>query len=134
MRLASQSQPFLVPTNLFDSLTQNKWFLNGHNSDSLTFFKKNVLASYYHNKFEGKKTSSGEIFSNAKFTAAHKTLPFGTLLKITNVANNKTVVVKVNDRGPFSKSKEIDLSQSAFLAITNSLTLGQLTVHIQEVK
>ena len=70
-------------------------------------------AAYYHDKFEGRKTASGEVFDQSKLTAAHRTLPFGTFVKVTNLANNKSVIVKINDRGPFSKNRIIDLSRSA---------------------
>jgi rare lipoprotein A len=71
------------------------------------------IASFYHQKFVGRKTSSGEIFSNKKRTAAHKTLPLGTLVKITNIDNDSTVVVKINDRLPKNSKRTIDLSRVA---------------------
>lgn len=137
--LTRKSQPFLAPKKTISIATLDTIkplipMVDIFENDSVVLFKKNVIASYYHSKFEGRKTSSGELYSNKKYTAAHRTFPFGTLLKITNVKNNKSVVVKVNDRGPFSKTKEIDLSQSAFLAITNTLAAGQLIVNIHEVK
>ncbi|WMJ74702.1 septal ring lytic transglycosylase RlpA family protein [Cytophagaceae bacterium ABcell3] len=70
-------------------------------------------ASYYAKKFEGRVTASGTVFRNDKFTAAHKTLPFGTVVKVTNLKNNRTVTVKITDRGPFVKGRVIDLSQRA---------------------
>lgn len=70
-------------------------------------------ASYYADKFEGRQTASGEIFYQSKRTAAHKTLKFGTVLKVTNLSNNKTTIVVVNDRGPFVEDRVIDLSRSA---------------------
>jgi rare lipoprotein A len=70
-------------------------------------------ASFYAKKFEGKRTASGEKFSNKKMTAAHKTLPFGTKVKVTNLRNNKTVVVTINDRLPKRSKRIIDLSQAA---------------------
>lgn len=70
-------------------------------------------ASYYSDKFNGKKTASGEKFRNSKLTAAHKTLPFGTKVKVTNVKNGKTVKVKINDRGPFIAGRIIDISKKA---------------------
>ncbi len=86
----------------------------------ILFFLVNISeASYYHDKFNGRKTASGEIFDNNKFTAAHKTLKFGTLLKVTDVTTNKSVVVKVNDRGPFVKGRDLDLSKVAFEQISN---------------
>ncbi len=76
-------------------------------------YKKVGYASFYHDKFEGRKTSSGEKFRQKKMTCAHRTLPFGTAVKVTNLANEKTVIVKVNDRGPFAKGRIIDLSKAA---------------------
>ncbi len=70
-------------------------------------------ADYYADKFHGRKTASGQIHDKTKFTAAHRTLPFGTKLKIVNRTNGKSVVVVVNDRGPFTKSRLIDLSYAA---------------------
>jgi rare lipoprotein A len=71
------------------------------------------IASYYADKFEGRTTASGEKYKHSKFTAAHKTLPFGTLVRVTNKGNSKTVDVKINDRGPFVTGRIIDLSKSA---------------------
>lgn len=70
-------------------------------------------ASYYANKFEGKTTASGEKYWHNKLTAAHKTLPFGTMVKVINLENNKEVTVRVNDRGPFVEDRIIDVSKSA---------------------
>lgn len=70
-------------------------------------------ASYYADKFDGRKTSNGEIFSQDKMTAASKTLPFGTKVKVKNLANGKTVKVRINDRGPFVAGRAIDLSKKA---------------------
>lgn len=70
-------------------------------------------ASFYADKFEGRTTASGERYSHSRSTCAHLTLPFGTLVKVTNMENNQTVVVRVNDRGPFVANRIIDLSRSA---------------------
>lgn len=70
-------------------------------------------ATYYAAKFEGRKTTSGEIYRNSKFTAAHKKLPFGTEVTVTNLNNNLSVKVIINDRGPYGKGMMIDLSQIA---------------------
>jgi rare lipoprotein A len=70
-------------------------------------------ATYYASKFHGRRTSNGDIFSNNKMTAAHLKLPFGTLVTVTNLDNGRSVVVRVNDRGPHSKSFIIDVSQAA---------------------
>jgi rare lipoprotein A len=70
-------------------------------------------ASFYADKFEGHPTASGEKYKHSKLTAAHKTLPFGTKVRVTNVANNETVEVTINDRGPYVDGRVIDLSKSA---------------------
>lgn len=70
-------------------------------------------ASFYANKFNGRKTASGERFRNSALTAAHKTLPFGTTVKVTNVKNGKSVKVRINDRGPFVAGRIVDLSSRA---------------------
>ena len=70
-------------------------------------------ASYYADKFEGRSTASGEKYKHSKLTAAHKTLPFGTIVRVTNKKNNATVDVTVNDRGPFVEGRVIDLSKAA---------------------
>lgn len=70
-------------------------------------------ASYYANKFHGRKTSSGEIYHRDSLTCAHRTLPFGTRLKVRNLNNGREVVVEVNDRGPFCEGRIVDLSYAA---------------------
>lgn len=97
-------------------------------------YKTDVVVSYYHKKFNGKRTASGEKFHNSRMTAAHKTLPFNTLVKVTNRKNNKSVKVKINDRGPFVKGREIDLSKKAFMKISDSKKAGLLEVDIKVVK
>jgi rare lipoprotein A len=71
------------------------------------------IASFYANKFQGKKTSNGEIFSQKKLTAAHNTLPLGTYVRVTNLRNKRTVVVKINDRLHHRNKRLIDLSRAA---------------------
>jgi rare lipoprotein A len=70
-------------------------------------------ATYYADKFNGRKTASGERFKNSKRTAAHRTLPFGTIVRVTNLKNGKTVKVRINDRGPFVAGRIIDVSKKA---------------------
>lgn len=70
-------------------------------------------ASYYADKFKGRRTASGEKFRQHKLTAAHKSLPFGTKVKVKNLSNGHTVKVRVNDRGPFVPGRIIDLSKKA---------------------
>lgn len=76
-------------------------------------------ASYYSMKYQFSKTASGERFNNYSMTAAHKTLPFGTRVIVTNVNNSKTVIVTINDRGPYVKGRIIDLTRAAFAKIEN---------------
>ena len=97
-------------------------------------FKKNAHASYYHDKFNGKKTASGKRFDNSKLTAAHRKLPFGTKLRITNEANGASVIVEVTDRGPFARGREIDLSKKAFMDITSNKRGGAVIVKIEELR
>jgi len=91
---------------------------------------ENGKASYYADKFEGRKTASGEIFRQNGLTAAHRTLPFGTKVTVINISNGRSVKVRINDRGPFSEGRVIDLSKKA------ARRLGMLTtgVAVVEVK
>ena len=100
---------------------------------ALPLLGKEGVASYYHDKFHGRKTASGQIFNQHQMTCAHKTLPFGTKLSVINVYNNKEVIVTVTDRGPFVKSREIDLSKKAFMAIASSRAAGSMKVTIETI-
>ena len=75
------------------------------------------LASWYGPKFHGKLTASGEVFNQEKFTAAHRTLPWGSRVKVTNLDNGKSVAVRINDRGPYGKGRIIDVSRAAARAL-----------------
>jgi rare lipoprotein A len=71
------------------------------------------VASYYHDRFHGRKTASGAIYNKNVLSAAHKTLPLGSKVKVTDTRTGRSVVVKINDRGPFVKGRVIDLSRAA---------------------
>jgi rare lipoprotein A len=71
------------------------------------------MASFYGHECKGRRTASGERFDPNQLTAAHRTLPFGTLVKVTNLANGRHVVVRINDRGPFARNRVLDLSRAA---------------------
>ncbi len=71
------------------------------------------IAAYYSDVFQGKKTASGELYDKNKLTGSHKKLAFGSKVKVTNLTNNKSVMVTINDRGPYSKKRIIDLSRAA---------------------
>lgn len=94
-------------------------------------YRSNATVSFYANDFHGKKTSSGETFNMYDLTCANKTLPFETQLKVTNLANGKSVTVRVNDRGPFVADRELDLSKAAAekLGMINSGT-AQVSIEI----
>lgn len=109
--------------NITDSLTVA--------SGKFSFYKKGAHASYYADKFHGRKTASGKRYDKNKLTAAHKKLPFGTILKVTNESNGKSVFVEVIDRGPFVRSREIDLSRKAFGAITGNKSSGFVLVTLE---
>ena len=79
-------------------------------------------ASWYGPGFHGRRTANGETFNTHALTAAHRTLPFGTRVKVTNVGNGRSVVVRINDRGPFVHGRVIDLSQAAARVIGMSGT------------
>lgn len=76
-----------------------------------------AIASWYGKKFNGRLTANGETYNESELTAAHKTLPFGTILKITNTRNNKVVFVRINDRGPFVEGRSLDLSRGSAKAL-----------------
>ena len=96
-------------------------------------YRQTGIASYYAMKFHHRKTASGERFDNYAMTAAHKTLPFGSEVKVTNLNNGKSVTVRINDRGPFVKGRIIDLSRAAFSQIAN-LDRGVVKVQISVVQ
>lgn len=90
------------------------------------------LSSWYGEDFHGKKTANGEIFDMYALTAAHRTLPLGTLIRVTNLENNRSVVVKVNDRGPYVEGRILDLSYGAAKALGFE-NMGIAKVHIQVI-
>ncbi|MCW8346429.1 septal ring lytic transglycosylase RlpA family protein [Vibrio sp. ZSDZ65] len=88
------------------------------------------LASWYGSQFHGRLTASGEKYNMRALTAAHKTLPFGTVVRVINTNNNKSVDVKINDRGPYVKGRTIDLSQKAFEKV-GSTKQGVVPIRIE---
>ncbi len=106
------------------------WFCQ---TPSWSQYYETGLASYYARKFNGRVTANGERYDPGKMTAAHPTLPFGTFVKVTNLANDKEVIVRVNDRGPFIKGRIIDLSRAAAEQL-DMLEAGVVKVKIEEVQ
>ncbi|PBQ32358.1 septal ring lytic transglycosylase RlpA family lipoprotein [Sphingobacteriaceae bacterium] len=100
-------------------------------SDSLP--KQIGIASYYAKKFEGRKCSCGEKFRNDSLTAAHKTLPFGTKVKVTNLKNDSVVIVRINDRLPKKSKRIIDLTRRAAKQL-NFVKAGLTKVSIEVLK
>jgi rare lipoprotein A len=78
-----------------------------------SYFNQVGIASHYGRKFHGRKTSSGERFDKDDYTAAHKKLPFGTILRVRNISNDRVIFVRVNDRGPFKRTRIVDVSNAA---------------------
>lgn len=123
-KVTAQTRPLQDTVKKVDSLAKKVKY---------KLFKKNAHASYYADKFNGRRTASGKRFDNNKYTAAHRKLPFGTKLRVTNEANKKSVVVVINDRGPFTRGRDIDLSKRAFMDIASSRYGGSLKVTIEEI-
>ncbi|MBU2020267.1 MAG: septal ring lytic transglycosylase RlpA family protein [Bacteroidetes bacterium] len=98
---------------------------------SFVAYKQEGIASYYHNKFQGNRTASGERYHKDSLTAAHKTLPFGTFIKVTNLKNDSTVVLKVNDRIGTSK-RIIDVSYAGATQL-NFIRQGITKVKIETI-
>lgn len=94
-------------------------------------YKSKSYATHYANRFNGRRTASGERFYNNKLTAAHRRLPFGTKVRVTNIANGRTIIVKINDRGPHVRGREIDLSNKAFKYLMAGRRGGIMAVKIE---
>lgn len=98
---------------LFNPINSKNSSLNAKTKNDGIGFTQSGIASWYGPGFQGRKTASGERFNTHDMTAAHKTLPFGSIVKVTNQENGKSVVVKINDRGPYIRGRIIDLSHAA---------------------
>lgn len=92
-----------------------------------------MKASWYGPGFHGRKTANGELYDQMSYTAAHKSLKFGTLLKITNLKNNKSVIVRINDRGPYVEGRDLDLSKASALAL-GMVKRGVVRIKVEEIK
>ena len=98
------------------------------------FLDKGIMkASWYGPGFHGHKTANGEIYDQMSFTAAHKSLKFGTLLKVTNLKNDKSVVVRINDRGPYIHGRDLDLSKAAALEL-GFVRKGVSKIKVEEIR
>lgn len=142
----NDSTPTRLPSQaeLKDALPRAEAYSRGGNKDyqvwgksykvltSAQDFEQTGTASWYGKKFHGHLTSNGEIYDMYVMSAAHKNLPLPTYLTVTNIANNKSVIVRVNDRGPFHQSRIIDLSYSAAYKL-DMLKTGTAQVHISAI-
>lgn len=95
--------------------------------------KTEVYATYYADRFHGRRTSNGEKYDKDAYTCAHRKLPFGTLVRVTNPKNGKSTVVRVNDRGPYGKRAKIDLSKAAARDL-GMLSIGILKVELEVIE
>jgi rare lipoprotein A len=95
--------------------------------------KGSMKASWYGPGFHGRRTANGELFNQMAFTAAHKSLKFGTLLKLTNTKNNKSVIIRINDRGPYIEGRDLDLSKAAALEL-GLVKRGVARIKVEEIK
>ena len=93
----------------FPGLARGQWHLRKKNNHALQY----GVASFYSNRFNGHRTADGEIFSNLKFTAAHNSLPFDTYVKVTNRANGRWIILRINDRLHYRNKRLVDLTQVA---------------------
>ena len=101
-------------------------------SDSLENSPQYGKASWYGSKFHGRKTASGERFNKHSYTGAHKKLPFGTIIRVTNLRNGKEVYIKLNDRGPFINGRILDVSRAAAKAI-GLINRGVIQVKVEVI-
>ena len=106
---------------------------NTVSTSTVSFIDRGTMkASWYGPQFHGKYTANGEVYDQMAFTAAHKSLSFGTLLKVTNPRNGRSVIVRINDRGPYIEGRDLDLSKGAAIEL-GLLKKGVGRVKIQEV-
>jgi rare lipoprotein A len=129
--LISLTLAYCAPSSRFAALPSVK------SSDKIEYVQEGDIfvgeASYYAEKFHGRKTANGEIFDMYIKSAAHKTLPFDTILEVTNLENRKSVIVRVNDRGPFVQGRILDLSFAAAKEI-DMIASGVARVRIKILK
>ena len=123
----------VIPKDCYESETRTiKIFVPENCSVEITIiYSKTGIASWYGGRFHGRRTANGEIFNQHELTAAHRTLPFGTLVNVTSVDTGQSVQVRINDRGPFTQGRIIDLSAAAADAIgLKSRGIGEVRVDV----
>lgn len=129
VRVSDASEYFTASENYIEPKVENEI----NTTISVDFIETGkMVASWYGPKFHGKQTANTEIYNQQAFTAAHKSLPFGTMLRVTNPNNNKSVIVRINDRGPYISGRDIDLSKGAAIAI-GMIEKGVIKVEVETI-
>lgn len=129
VRVSDASEYFTASENYIEPDIENEV----NTTISVDFIETGkMVASWYGPKFHGKQTANTERYNQQAFTAAHKSLPFGTMLRITNPNNNKSVIVRINDRGPYIRGRDIDLSKGAATAI-GMIEKGVIKVEVETI-
>jgi len=106
---------------------------NTVNTSDISFINRGTMkSSWYGPKFHGKKTANGETYDQMAFTAAHKSIKFGTLLRVTNPKNGKFVIVRINDRGPYIPGRQLDLSKAAAIEL-GTIYKGVALLKVEEI-
>ena len=106
---------------------------NTVNTSAISFINRGTMkVSWYGPKFHGKKTANGETYDQMAFTAAHKSIKFGTLLRVTNPKNGKFVIVRINDRGPYIPGRQLDLSKAAAIEL-GTIYKGVALLKVEEI-
>lgn len=134
----SSREVYAPPSKIINSPSMHKATMRPYKVGGKKYYPTRVsvgdtfsgIASWYGSDFHGKKTSNGEIYNMYALTAAHKTLPMNTMLRVTNLNNNKNVIVRVNDRGPFIAGRVVDLSKTAASKI-NMIGTGTAPVRVE---
>lgn len=130
--VTSESNKTFEPASISETTTVNS-DIKTENTSIVNYINKgNMTASWYGPRFHGKLTANGEIFDQSALTAASKTLKFGTLLKLTNPRNDKSVVVRINDRGPYIEGRQLDLSKGAATAL-GMVKRGVVKVKVEQL-
>ena len=128
---------YLIPIFILISCSSSNRFAAQKRNENPSQFRSGELlvgySSYYADKFHGRTTANGEIFDMHDYTAAHRSLPFGTVVLVTNLENGKKVKVRINDRGPYVKGRILDLSLQAAKEI-GLIETGVAKVNIKILK
>ena len=133
MRLQSQPSVKLSQPSSFPKLNHQKSYLQDQQQPAAKLKQLGVgVASWYGPGFYGRRTANGEIFRKGTLTAAHRTLPFGTVVRVTNLENGRSVNVRINDRGSFKYHRVLDLAHGVASAL-NMMRAGEINVRLEVI-